>query len=145
MPVVLLSIIVGLVAGAAIGVQNPLASIMGQRVGLLQSAFIIHVGGAIISGILLLLVPGGHLGGWRTVPWYALAAGGLGVILITSVSFTIPRIGIAATVGLLVAAQLSVGAWLDQHGYLEVAVRTFDPWRALGIAFLLGGTWLVMR
>lgn len=145
MPVILLAIIAGLIAGAAIGVQNPLASIMGQRVGLLQSAFIIHVGGAVIAGLLLLVVPGGHLGAWRAVPWYALAAGGLGVILITSVSFTIPRIGIAATVALLVAAQLSVGAWLDHHGYLEVATRAFDGWRALGIALLLGGTWLVMR
>lgn len=145
MPVILLSIIAGLVAGAAIGIQNPLASIMGQRVGLLQSAFIIHVGGAVISGLLLMVVPGGQLGAWRTVPWYALAAGGLGVILITSVSFTIPRIGIAATVGLLVAAQLSVGSWLDHHGYLEVAVQTFNTSRALGIAMLLGGTWLVLR
>jgi transporter family-2 protein len=145
MPVILLAILAGLVAGAAIGVQNPLASIMGQRVGLLQSAFIIHVGGAAMAGVLLLLVPGGQLAAWRTVPWYALAAGGLGVILITSVSFTIPRIGIAATVGLLVAAQLTVGAWLDHHGYLEVTVRTFDAWRALGLVLLLAGTWLVLR
>ncbi|MCZ6756320.1 MAG: DMT family transporter, partial [Gemmatimonadetes bacterium] len=99
----LLPVIIGLLGGVAIGLQNPLASLMGQRVGILQGAFIIHLGGAILAGGLLLVVPGGNLAAWRSVPWYALGAGALGVVLVSTISFAIPRIGVAATVGLLVA------------------------------------------
>ncbi len=140
-----LAVLLGLVAGAAIGFQNPLASLMGQRVGLIQSAFIVHLGGAIFGGALLLVTPGGNLANWRAVPWYALAAGALGIVLIASISFTIPRIGLAATVGLLVAMQLSIAALVDHHGWLEVTVRGFDIWRGVGIMLLLAGAWLVLR
>ncbi len=138
-------ILIGLLGGVAIGFQNPLASMMGQRVGILQSVFIIHLGGALLAGVLMLAVPGGQLGAWRSVPWYALAAGALGVTLVASITFTIPRLGVAATVGLVVATQLTIAAWLDHYGYLGVDVRAFDLSRLAGVVFLLAGAWLVVR
>lgn len=145
MPGILVAVMLGLLAGVAIGFQNPLASLMGQRVGLLQSAFIIHLGGALVAGALMVVVPGGRLAAWPQVPWYALAAGALGVVLVTSISFTIPRIGIAATVGLLITAQLSIAAWLDHYGLLGASVRQLDGGRLLGVVLLLVGAWLVLR
>jgi uncharacterized membrane protein YdcZ (DUF606 family) len=75
---------------------------MGQRIGILQGAFIIHLGGTVVAGALILAVPGGNLAAWRSVPWYALASGVLGVALVSAISFAIPRIGVAATIGLVV-------------------------------------------
>ncbi len=141
----LLPVIIGLLGGVAIGLQNPLASLMGQRVGILQGAFIIHLGGAILAGGLLLVVPGGNLAAWRSVPWYALGAGALGVVLVSTISFAIPRIGVAATVGLLVATQIGIAAWLDHYGFLGASVRMFDAWRFIGIVLLMTGAWLVLR
>lgn len=145
MHVILLSVIVGLLGGIAIGFQNPLASLIGQRLGIIEAAFIIHLGGATVAAVPLLILRGGQLAAWRTVPWYALAAGALGVILIGAIAFTIPRIGVAATVALVVAAQLTIGAWLDHYGLLETAARALDVWRVAGIALLLLGAWLVLR
>ena len=142
---VLVSVVVGLLGGVAVGVQNPLAALMGRRVGVLESAFIIHLGGTIIAGVPLALLAGGGLGRWREVPWYALAAGGLGVILVCSVSFVVPRIGIAPAVALLVAAQLAVGMALDHFGALELALRPVEPARLAGAGLLLAGAWLVLR
>jgi len=82
---------------------------------------------------------------WRSVPCYALAAGVLGVVVIVSVSYTIPRIGIAAAVTLLVAAQLSTGVLLDQFGWLGNVVRPLDPPRFAGLGLLFTGTWLLVR
>jgi len=45
----LLPVIISLLGGVAIGLQNPLASLMGQRIGILQGAFIIHLGGTIVA------------------------------------------------------------------------------------------------
>lgn len=145
MQAVLLSVLVGILGGVAIGFQNPLASLMGQRLGILEATFVIHAGGTILAGALLLPLGGGALGAWRVVPWYALGAGALGVVLIGSIAFTIPRIGVAATVALVVAAQLVIGVWLDHVGLLETAVRPLSALRLLGCGLLLGGAWLVLR
>ena len=141
----LLPIIISLLGGVAIGPQNPLARLMGQRIGSLQGAFIIHVGGTLVAGGLILAVPGGNLAAWRSVPWYALGAGALGVALVTAISFAIPRIGVAATVGLLVATQIIMAAWLDHNGLLGASVRLFDAWRFVGVVLLMVGAWLVLR
>ena len=141
----LLPVIISLLGGVAIGLQNPLASLMGQRIGILQGAFIIHLGGTIVAGGLLLAVPGGNLAAWRSVPWYALGAGVLGVTLVSAISFAIPRIGVAATVGLVVATQIGLAAWLDHYGLLGLDVRLFDTWRFIGMVLLMVGAWLVLR
>jgi len=142
---VFVPVIVSLLGGVAIGLQNPLASLMGQRVGILQSAFIVHLGGTLVAGGLLLAIPGGQLGAWRTVPWYALGAGALGVALVSAIAFAIPRLGVAAVVGLVVATQLTIAAWLDHNGLLGAPIHSFDVSRFGGILFLLLGAWLVLR
>ncbi len=140
-----LPVIISLLGGVAVGLQNPLASLMGQRIGILQGTFIIHLGGTIVAGGLLLSVPGGNLAAWRSVPWYALGTGALGVTLVSAVSFAIPRIGVAATVGLVVATQIGLAAWLHHYGLLGLDVRLFDTSRFIGLVLLMLGAWLVLR
>ena len=138
-------LVVGLAGGIAVGLQGPLTSLMSQRLGTMESVFIVHIGGALLAGIALLAARGGNLGAWRGVPWYALAAGSLGLVVLSAVSYTIPRIGVATTVTLIVVAQLITAALLDHFGLLGASVRLLDPSRLLGIAVLFVGTWLIMR
>ncbi len=144
-PAIMLSVFAAIVGGFAIGLQNPLASLMGQRIGILEGVFIIHLGGTLAAAALVLAVPGGQLEAWRQVPWYALVAGVLGVVVVGAVSFTIPRMGVAATVSVVVGAQLALSAWLDHYGMLGVDVRLFDAARLLGVLLLMGGAWLLLR
>jgi transporter family-2 protein len=88
---------------------------------------------------------GGKLGEWRSVPWYALAAGVFGLVVISAISFTIPKIGVAATVTLIVAGQLTLAAILDHFGWLGADVRHLDVSRLIGIAVLFLGVWLIVR
>jgi transporter family-2 protein len=88
---------------------------------------------------------GGKLDGWRAVPWYALGAGLFGVVLISAVSYTIPRLGVATTITLIVAGQLVVGAVLDQFGWLGASVRPLDLSRIVGIGVVFVGVWLMVR
>ncbi len=138
-------IVLGVVGGFAAGLQGPLASVMTKDVGTWGSVFIIHVGGT-IGCALILLVPGSHrLSAWREVPWYALVAGLLGLVLLSCLTFCIPRIGIAATMTLIVFGQLGVAAFLDHNGIFVDTVRTFDFSRLAGLIVLLIGTWLMVR
>ena len=145
MQVIVFSVLVGIVGGIAIGFQNPLASLMGSKIGLLQGAFIIHLSGAIVGGVLIMVLPGGQLAAWRSVPWYALWAGALGLIVIIAVSISIPRVGVAATVGTIMTGQLVVASWLDHYGLLGSAIHVFDGSRIAGMLLLVAGTWLVLR
>jgi len=140
-----LVIAVAAFAGIAIALQTPLSSMIGRRVGPLESAFIVHLGGAILAAVILVLARGGGLGAWRLVPWYALCAGFLGLIIIGAINFTIPRIGAASTTTVIVVAQLAISAVIDHFGWLEVETRPLTLARLAGIALLVVGAWLIVR
>jgi transporter family-2 protein len=136
---------VGLFGGLAIGLQAPLASIIGQRLGMLESVFIIHLGGLVAATVLLVLSKGGNIGQWQNVPWYALAAGTLGVILISAQVFIIPSIGVAATITLIIAGQLIMAAGIDHFGFFEIEARSFNLERISGLLIVLIGVWLTVK
>jgi len=138
-------ILVGLIGGVAVGLQSPLASMISQRLGLFESVFIVHIGGALIALIPLLIYDGGKLAEWRSVPWYALGAGIFGLVVIGSISYMIPRVGIAAAITTIVAGQLLVGMVLDHFGLLGAAGRSLDATRVFGLAVVLVGVWLTVR
>ena len=93
-----LIVVIGLLGGIAIGMQAPLASVIGQRLGALESIFIVHFGGLAAAGLGLLFAGGGKLGQWQSVPPIALISGLLGVAVMGSTIYNVPRIGVAATI-----------------------------------------------
>ncbi len=146
MQTILFVILVGLAGGVAIGFQGPLTSLMSQRIGTIESVFIVHVGGAIAAMLpLLLFTGGGNLGSWRSVPWYALLAGVLGLPILSAISYTIPRLGVATTIILIVAGQLVIGAVLDNFGLLGATVRPIAFTRVIGMVVVFAGVWLMVR
>ena len=142
---ILLIILIGLAGGIAVGLQSPLASFISQRLGVFESVFIVHLGGALIALIPLLILGGGKLSQWRSLPWYALVAGVFGLVVIGSISFMIPRIGVAAAITTIVAGQLLVSTVLDHFGLMGVIVKTFDATRLLGMAVVLVGVWITVK
>ncbi len=142
---ILLIILIGLAGGVAVGLQSPLASMISQRLGIFESVFIVHVGGAVIALLPLLFYSGGKLSQWRSVPWYALGAGIFGLIVISAISYMIPRVGIAASITTIVAGQLLVGILLDNFGLLGASVRALDVTRVVGMAVVLAGVWLTVK
>ncbi len=141
----LLIILIGLAGGVAVGLQSPLASMISQRLGTLESIFIVHTGGALLALIPLLYFGGGRLREWRSLPWYALMAGFFGLVVIAAISYMIPRIGVAGSIITVVAGQLLVGTILDHFGWLGAMERTLDATRMLGMGILLLGVWLTVR
>ena len=145
METILFIILIGLAGGVAVGLQSPMASMITQRLGTFESVFIIHIGGAVIALIPLLIYGGGKLSQWRSVPWYALGAGVFGLVVIAAISYMIPRVGVAASITTIVAGQLLVSVILDHYGLLGASIRTLDVTRVLGMAGLLVGVWLTVK
>ena len=141
---ILFIIFIGLAGGLAIGLQSPMASMITQRLGIFESVFIVHLGGAVIALIPILIV-GSKMRPWRNVPWYTLGAGFFGLGVIAAISFMIPRIGVAPALIILLAGQLVMGAVLDHFGWLGLAPRPLDAARVLGLAVVLAGVWLTVK
>jgi bacterial/archaeal transporter family-2 protein len=137
--------VIGLAGGLAIGLQAPLASLIGQRSGVMESVFIIHAGGALGALLFIILNKGGTLGQWQTIPWYALCAGLLGIILISSQVLIIPKIGVAAAITLIIAGQLIMATCVDHFGILGIEARTLNWERLAGMGIVLLGVWLTIR
>lgn len=147
MPVrdVILTIIIGLIGGAAVGLQTPLAGALTQRLGPYSSSLVIHVSGALISAVLVISRGGENLRVWRETPWYMLVAGVFGVILYATFSYTLPRVGAAGALVLLIVAQLGVGMLIDHFGWFGVAIRPIDASRVLATVLLLAGAYFMAR
>jgi transporter family-2 protein len=142
---VLLIILIGLAGGIAVGLQAPMSSMITQRLGMFESVFIVHIGGALVALLPLLLSSGGNLARWRELPWYTLLAGGFGLIVLGAISYMIPRIGVAPAVITIVAGQMLVSTVLDHFGWLGGMGRPMDLTRAIGLAVVLVGVWLTVK
>src|SRR5512139_969470 len=141
---ILLIILIGLAGGVAVGLQSPMASMISQRLGIFESVFIVHVGGAIIA-LLPMIFLGSKLRQWRSLPWYTLGAGIFGLVVIGAISYMIPRVGVAASITTVVAGQLLVGVLLDHFGLLGASIRALDVTRITGLAVVLVGVWLTVK
>jgi len=134
-----------LFAGGAITIQSLFSGTLGARLGPMESALIIHLGGLLLAAVIVVGLRGGNLSAWRTVPGYVYLAGFLGVLIVGAYSYAVPRLGLAASLTLAIVVQLILGAILDHFGLLGAAQRSFDLVRGAGIALLLAGTWLILR
>jgi len=138
------AVLVAIAGGIAIAFQSQFSGVIGERLGVIESVFILHVGGILLATVLILAVRGGNLSAWRSLPWYAYIAGFLGVLIVAAISFAVPRLGLATTLTLSIVTQLLIGVVFDHFGLFGVP-QPMTVSRGLGIAVLLVGTWLVLR
>jgi transporter family-2 protein len=139
------TILVGMLGGVAVGLQGPIATQMGKRVGSAASSLVVHVSGAVFSGVLLLIRGGENIQNWRSLSWYMLAAGGLGLVLYLTINHTMPRLGATTALALIIIGQLAVGLVVDHFGLFGAAIRQIDAWRAAGLVLLLLAGYLIIR
>lgn len=137
--------VAGLTGGVVVGVQSPLAGAMSQRIGGASCSLVVHLGGAALSGLLVLLRGGEQLQSWRCLPWYMLGSGVFGVVLYLTLSHTVPRLGATSAIALIVVGQLLAGMVVDQFGLFGIPVRPADASRLLAVALLVAGGYLAVR
>ncbi len=122
-------------AGIAGSLQVALMSRLGERIGVLQALAFSTLLTAVLAAVALLLVRRTLAGYERALhqPWWMLTGGVMGLLIVFTVTYAGPRIGVAATVGILIAGQLVMGAAIDRWGLLG-SERIALHWpRLLGI------------
>jgi bacterial/archaeal transporter family-2 protein len=134
-------------AGLAGSIQVALMSRLGERIGVLEALAFSTALTAAIAFVILVLARQSLAGFDRAVhqPWWMLLGGVMGLVIVLSITYAGPRIGVAATVGILIAGQLAMGAAIDRWG-LFGSERIALHWpRLLGIGLLAAGAALSLR
>lgn len=139
--------VLAVAAGIAGSVQVALMSRLGQRIGVLEALAFSAALTAALSVVLLVAAHRSVAGFERAFhqPWWMLMGGVMGFLIVFTVTYAGPRIGVAATVGVLIAGQLAMGAAIDRWG-LFGSNRIALHWpRLLGIVLLAAGAALSLR
>lgn len=139
----IVTLLVGLLGGFAVGFQSPIAGLMSQKVGGAASSFILHAGGAIVSAVLLVARGGERIGEWRGLPWYMLGSGAFGLLLVLTLSYTLPQLGAGVALTLIIVGQLLMGMLIDHFGWFGLPVRPVDATRVVAALLLLVGAYLM--
>ncbi len=133
-----LAVALAVLAGLAGSVQVAVMGRFGGRIGVFE-ALSFSTAVQLAFSLLLLLAARGGLGGlhhvFRTPAWMWIG-GLMGLTVVTAITFAQPRIGATATIGILIAGQILMGAIIDRFGLFGVDRIAISPVRTLGIVLL---------
>lgn len=133
-----LATVLAVAAGLAGSIQVALMSRLGERIGVLEALAFSTVLTAAGAFAVLVLARRSVAGFERALhqPWWMLLGGVMGLLIVFTVTYSGPRIGVAATVGILIAGQLVMGALIDRFGWFGVEQIGISPYRAVGVVLL---------
>jgi transporter family-2 protein len=131
--------------GVATALQAHFMGLLDKRVGTLESVFITYFGGGVLIGILMLAQRGGNLAAAAAAPWYAFTSGALGLVIVGTLAYSAPRLGLVSAFTVFVVAQFAAGALIDHFGWMASAARPLTISKAAGMTVALAGIWLMLR
>jgi transporter family-2 protein len=139
--VVAAAVALAVAAGVAGAMQAAVMGELGERVGIFPALAFSGLVTAALA-VPLLLVARRSLAGIGDVvrqPAWLWIGGALSLLIILAVTVGSPRIGIAATIGIIIAGNLVMGALIDRFGLFGFERIGLGWPRLLGIVLLAAG------
>ena len=137
-------VLIAVLGGLAGALQSQFLGVMEERVGTLASTFVTYAGGGLAVTILMVVFQGNRLSELRELPWWVFGAGLMGLVVVASLGVSVANLGLGAGLTLFTAATLILGALIEHFGWFGDG-RPLDAIRVVGVALVIGGTWLVVR
>jgi bacterial/archaeal transporter family-2 protein len=135
------AVVLAILAGLAGSVQVAVMGRFGDRIGVLEALFFATCVQLLLSLAILLVArlgTGRLANAFHAPPWMWLG-GVMGLTVVFAITFAQPRIGATATIGILIAGQLVMGAVIDRFGLFGVEQIAISWQRGLGIGLLAVG------
>jgi transporter family-2 protein len=133
------------IAGFAVTLQGQFMGLMDRALGTRESVFITYVSGGLLVALFVLLTGRLNLKTQAGLPWYAFTSGILGLVIVGSIGYVVPRLGAARGFTIILACQFLLAALIDHLGLFGATRRALDLTNVFGLAVMLGGVWLVVR
>lgn len=134
------------VVGGVLALQAPINAGLGRATGQLPAALVSFIVGTLLLAVIVALSGDvGGLGSTFAVRWYYLAGGVLGAAYVTVALIAVRSIGAGGVAAATITGQLAAAVVIDQLGILGLERTPITAARAVGVALLLAGTYLVIR
>lgn len=141
----ILWVLLGIAGGMAIGMQAAINAALGRTIGVLETAFVSFLVGALCLGGMVVFAGNGRLGAVVTVPWWQLVGGVLGGFYVFTMVMNVPRMGVAPTLTTIVLGQMLMGLVLDHFGWFGVAQSPLTLSRAVAVVLMIAALALFFR
>ena len=128
-------VLLALAAGMSNAFQAPINAALSKFTGVFESSCISFAVGALSLFIVSLIVGKGNFLNLIQAPPYLWFGGLLGAVLVTSMLFTVTRVGAAVTISSVITGQMIAALVIDQIGFLGVPKNPLDVYRLGGILF----------
>jgi bacterial/archaeal transporter family-2 protein len=129
------------IGGLAGAIQAAVMGELGERVGV-APALTFAVAVSLVCALGVLLVWERSFAGVRAAvdqPWWLWVGGVMSVFIVLGITVATPRIGVAATIGIVIAGNLVMAALIDQYGLLGQEQVAISGLRLVGLALLAAG------
>ncbi len=142
----IIALIVAVFSGLSMALQGSLNSVLGKVIGLLEATFIVHLVGLLVllAGLFAFRIGKGDLLKIPQAPWYVYLGGILGVIIVYTVVYSIPRLGVAITTTAIIVGQVTTALFIDHFGLFGLEQISFSWVKGLGLVFLALGAKLML-
>jgi bacterial/archaeal transporter family-2 protein len=134
-------------AGLAGSVQVAVMGRFGDRIGTVEALAFATLVQLVLTFCVLVAVRQsvhGYAAALHTPAWMWIG-GLMGAFIVFTVTFATPRVGAAATIGLMIAGQLLMGAAIDRFGLFGLDRIPLHWPRLLGLALLAAGAALSLK
>jgi len=126
-------------------VQGSINSLLGKKIGIWQTNFIVHLVAAIILVVILILNHNSiSLSYFHDIPWFYFAGGVLAIIITYGVIVSIPELGVAVATTAIVTTQVLAAAVIDHFGLFGLDKIPFNWVKFTGIILLSLGVRLLL-
>jgi len=140
------AIVLVVIAGLAGAVQAAVMGTLGERTGTFPALAFSGIV-SVVFGLALLLAAKQSLRGISDVvhqPVWLWTGGALSVLIIVAITVAPPRIGLAATIGTIIALNLGVAALIDRFGWFGYDRIALGWARIAGLVLLGAGAALTL-
>jgi len=138
-------VVLALAAGMSNAFQAPMNAALSKFTGVFESSCISFAVGALSLFIVSLIVGKGAILNLIQAPPYLWFGGLLGAVLVTSMLFTVTRVGASVTISAVITGQMIAALVIDQIGFLGGPRHPLDVYRLGGILFLMVGVRMLMK
>ncbi len=134
--------LLAILAGLLIPIQSGLNFKLGEAVkNPIYGAFLSFVVGAL--GLLVYAIATQTkfdlIKGAGQLPWYYWTGGLMGAFFVSTLIIVPPKLGMALTLGITVAAQLAFGLVMDHYGWLGMSAQPISWVKVVGVLLIIGG------
>lgn len=117
---ILIGTLTALITGVLIATQATFSNRGGNIIGPIRTGILTNLGSGLFALVFILVTIIWHSLEWRNLPqptvWMLLFSGGLGVLIVIGVSFSLRFTGVTAGTAAIILGQLLISSIVDANG-----------------------------